>query len=120
MSRMMNGAFNEIWIDPNTGKAPEIQRVWAKTLDKTSARFEKATEQVGRYHISVLWEGGGGHIFCVDRLPNGNMRVYDSQNNALNITDWMEGINLKKGIGVVKVDGMLINTENIKQIVKPN
>ena len=35
-------------------------------------------------------------------------------------TIYSEGINLKKSIGVVKVDGMLINAEKIKQIVKPN
>lgn len=119
MNCMWNGAFNEIWIDPKTGEAPKVDPIWAKTIEKTSARFEKATKEVGRYHISVHWKGRGGHVFCVDRLPDGNLRVYDPQNNQLNITDWMEDINLKKGIGVLRVDGMLINADMVRQIVKP-
>ena len=118
MTKMRNGAFNLLWVDPKTGKAPEIQRVWAKTVEKTSERFEKATEQVGRYHISVKWKGGYGHVFCVDRLPDGTLRIYDPQNNQLNITDWLEDIDLRKGIGILKVDGMLIDPTKVKQIVK--
>ena len=119
MRRMTNGAFNELWIDPKTNKIPIVNNITAKTVDKMVVRFEKATSEVGRYHIRVNWRGSGGHVFCVDRLPNGSLRVYDPQSNELNINDWMEDINLKKGIGILRVDNMLINPNSIKQIVKP-
>lgn len=119
MMKMRNGAFNIAWIDPKTGVPPKINRVWAKTLQKTSSRFEEATSSVGRYHISVNWKGGNGHIFCIDRLPNGSIRMYDPQNNILNINSWLEDVDLRRGIGILKVDEMLINSRVISQIVKP-
>lgn len=81
-------------------------------------RFDVQTAAVGRYHVKFYWKKGQCHILCVDRLPNGEMRVYDPQNNLLNISDWMDGVNLKKGLSVTKVDGMLINPEAVAKIVK--
>ena len=118
MMKMFRGDTNAIWINPATGNPPISSHVSGRTLQKTMRRFDEQTAAVGRYHISFLWENGQGHILCVDRLPNGQMRVYDPQSNLLNVTDWMNHINLKRGLRVVKVDGMLINP-NIGNIVKP-
>ena len=40
-------------------------------------------------------------------------RIYDPQSNELNIQDWMQDINLKKGLKVAKVNGLMFNTKTI-------
>ena len=117
MNKMLHRGQNLIWIDPKTGMPPQATLVQAKTLEKLKMIFEKKTSAVGRYHVAVNWQNSGGHIFCVDRLPDGNTRTYDPQNNELNIRDWWDNINLKKGVFVTKVDGLLINPKVAAQIV---
>ncbi len=114
---MMGGSTNKIWINPKTKQPPTPKVVSAKTYEKTMKRFEEETASVGRYHFSFKWEDGGGHIMCVDRLPNGELRFYDPQSNILNVDDWSKRINLKEGIKVTKVDGMMINTDFIGKLV---
>ena len=118
MKEMMAGQTNKLWIDPKTGRVPSPTVVSAKTIDKTIKRLDEQTASIGRYHISVNWKGGGGHTFCIDRLPNGNLRIYDPQSNELNINDWMNDFSLKKGIKITRVDNLLINPRAIAQILK--
>ena len=109
---------SSVWIDPKTGKAPIQKTIWAKTQQKTMQRLENETSAVGRYHIRYHWKGGSGHILCLDRLPNGDIRIYDPQNNSLNPTNWTKRVDFKKGFHICKVDELLSNPDKIKQIVK--
>lgn len=118
MKEMMMGQTNKLWIDPKTGRAPSPTVVSAKTIDKTIKRLDEQTASIGRYHISVNWKGGGGHAFCIDRLPNGKLRIYDPQSNELNINDWINDLSLKKGIKITRVDNLLINPRAVAQILK--
>ncbi len=118
MRQMRNGVLNLLWIDPKTGIAPKIKNVNARNNKKLLSNLEKSTMDVGRYHISVNWKTGGGHIFCLDRLPDNSVRIYNPQTNQLNIMDWINFINTKKGIGILKIDGLLINPQRIKGIVQ--
>ena len=118
MRKMFNGSLNAIWIDPATGMQPVPAFIDGKTVEKTMKRFESQTASVGRYHVRFNWDDGGGHVLCVDRLPSGELRFYDPQSNELNITDWINGINLDKGLRVTRVDNLLINPSTIAKIIQ--
>ena len=106
-----------LWIDPKTNKTPKWIPVNEKNAKLTQKELERNTLQVGRYHVKMYWEGGAGHIFCLDRLPNGKLRFYDPQNGQLNWDNWLKGVNLDATIGVIKVDRLLINKKIISRIV---
>ena len=73
---------NAAWIDPFTGDPPEIRRPDPKTV-RTAAQAQRWLEenvQPGqRYTLEFDWPHRGGHILCVDRAPDGGIRLYDPQ-----------------------------------------
>lgn len=107
-----------LWIDPKTNKTPKWIPVNKKNAKLTQKEFERKTSQAGRYHVKLYWKGGSGHVFCVDRLPNGKFRFYDPQNGDINWNDWLKDVDLDRTIGIIKVDEMEIDKDKIKRIVK--
>lgn len=73
---------NKIWIDPNTGKAPEYitdrdNFYSARTFLKY---LEEVIEQDKRYTLEFDWKRGrSGHIVNVDRDKYGKLRITDNQ-----------------------------------------
>lgn len=73
------------WIDPATGKHPEmiyndVKKV--KTSKQTEKWLEENIEAGGRYTFAHGWKGTSGfcgHIVSVDRASDGSLRIYDPQ-----------------------------------------
>ena len=120
---------NLIWIDPETGKKPEKVRVFGnagitergnirtdkKLLEK---KFQEATKETGRYHITVVWNQYSGHIFTAERLADGTLSVYDPQTGDTHCWErYLKALSAKYGIAIQRVDNMLVNTELVAEIV---
>lgn len=118
MEYMRKGKTEIAWIDPNTGKHPGMMLAFGKNKQSILGKFNKDTADVGRYHVRLTWKNGHGHILCIDRLPNGKLRIYDPQNNQLNLSDWIDSISYKKGLQYYRVDNLLINGEAVNDLVK--
>lgn len=71
---------NYAWIDPKTNRYPMMR---ASALVKTKKQaidwFEKTVKLDERYILTVLWEGGGGHVVILTRSEDGVLMVYDPQ-----------------------------------------
>ena len=88
------------------------------TLKELTADLNKATAEVGRYHMGYAWKKGGkhgAHIITIEKLPDGSIRIYDPQSG---------GILKCKDIAITlvivyRVDNLHINTDLIDQIVVP-
>ena len=76
----------------------------------------------GRYHAYYYWEGGGGHIITVERLQDGQLRLYDPLIGKLyDDAKWRfytTRMVLRHGISVYKADGFLINNDIISGVVR--
>lgn len=120
---------NLIWIDPNTGEKPKKTKVsgnsgiTAKGNVRTNKKlleknFQEATKEVGRYHITVVWNQYSGHIFTAERLPDGTLAVYDPQTGDSHCWErYLKALSARYGIGIQRVDNMLVNTELIGEVV---
>ena len=114
-----------IWIDPRTGKElgyPRIKSVTATTPTQMIRDIDKVTKEPGRYHLSMNWEAGDGHIITVERYESGHMMYYDPQNGRMFSKDDMKAWYLKcakKGskLDVYRVDDLEINTDMVGGIV---
>lgn len=60
------------------------------------------------------------HIITAERLPNGGLRVYDSQNGKIvqDFKAYAKRFLLKSGIRVLRVDELRINTSIISGVVR--
>lgn len=120
---------NLIWIDPNTGEKPKKTKVsgnsgiTAKGNVRTNKKlleknFQEATKEVGRYHITVVWNQYSGHIFTAERLPDGTLAVYDPQTGDSHCWErYLKALSARYGIAIQRVDNMLVNTELIGEVV---
>lgn len=92
-----------------------------KSLSELNAELNELTKEPGRYHINWTWKGRGtGHIVTCEKFANGGIRIYDPQTGE--IFKWSEianDIKLDKGVGVLRVDNLIINMDVINGIVKP-
>ena len=82
--------------------------------------FEELTKDVGRYHIDCGWKRSrSGHIITAERKEDGTMVIYDPQNGKKidNFKAYAKNFSLQSGIGIVRVDNKLINTEIIDGVV---
>jgi hypothetical protein len=92
-----------------------------KTLQEISKDFNDFTKIEGRYHISYFPRreyGNSWHIVTLERLSNGNIQIYDPQSGS--IENWgllANIINRGRGINVLRVDDLFVNTTIIKDIV---
>ena len=121
---------NWAWIDPETNQMPKKLRAGGlyidgyslktKTYTKMLKEFEELTKETGRYHIDCGWkQSRSGHIITAERKADGKLVIYDPQNGKI-INDfkaYSKRFSLKNGIGIVRVDNKLINTEIIDGIV---
>lgn len=121
---------NWAWIEPETNQMPKKQRAGGmyfegvklknKTYKQMLKEFEDITKEKGRYHIDCGWKRSrSGHIITAERLETGELVIYDPQNGK-KIDDfkrYAKNFSLKWGIGIVRVDNKLINTEIIDGVV---
>ena len=91
------------------------------TLKELTADLNKATAEVGRYHMGYAWKKGGkhgAHIITIEKLPNGSIRIYDQQSgDILQWKDIAATLDLRQSVIVYRVDNLHINTDLIDQIV---
>ena len=121
------------WIDPKTGKTPRSQtaggeywdgrKVKRKTIKMMNEELNELTKDTGRYHIKTYWKkaaGGGAHIFTAERLEGGSIRFYDPQTGKMVdwVGDWSKDIDLKFGVDLLRVDGLLVNADIVNGVVK--
>ena len=89
------------------------------TIAKMTKELENITQEVGRYHIDWVWKGrNSGHIITLERLSDNSYTLYDPQTGK--IRDWAElskDIKLSRGVNVLRVDNLLINTDIINGAV---
>lgn len=118
------------WIDPATGKSPKKTNI-GNTTDKRGYVIGKAyketmhdlmdeTKEPGRYHVNFAWKKSNhGHIITFERMKDGSVRWYDPQTGDMDFfnKEYYNRINAAKGIKVVRVDNLLVNTEIINGIV---
>ena len=93
------------------------------TLKELTADLNKATAEVGRYHMGYAWKKGGkhgAHIITVEKNPDGSIRIYDPQSGGiLKWKDIATTLNMTQPVIVYRVDNLYINTDIIDQIVVP-
>lgn len=122
---------NWAWIDPDTNQMPRKQRAGGLYIDGTSLKtktfakmlkeFDELTKAEGRYHIDFGYKRSkSGHIITAERLSDGKIVIYDPQNGKIiaNFKSYAnQHFSLSSGIGILKVDNLLINTEIIDGVV---
>lgn len=115
----------DAWIDPNTGKPPEMKRnpENVRTWKQTKSWLEQNVKEGERYTFQHGWKGSksSGHIISVDRDSSGSLRLYDPQtgrtykgdaadsylkNTKANST--IMGMKIPR-LGITRVDNMQIN-----------
>lgn len=119
------------WIDPVTGAMPKKGnigntvdkrgRIIAKPYKEAMSDLKGATKESGRYHINFTWKDGGvGHIITFERMDNGKIKWYDPQTGKTDFFDkaYYERIKASRGIKVLRVDNLLLNTEIIDGVVE--
>lgn len=100
--------FEQVWINPKTGQAPQLTRLTSDTDEALFAKVEKQASSVGRYHIGINFKNGAGHVITAERLRSGELIFYDAQSGEfLNITE-LAAVDY---IELLKVDKLLINKE---------
>lgn len=77
------------------------------------------TKERGRYNIDFAWKGSrSGHIISLERLENGNIKIYDPQNGKIiPWADLRKTISIKHGVAVLRVDDLLLNTSIVGGLV---
>lgn len=99
----------------------EQKKYLFKTDEQVLEDFNEITKEKGRYHMFFSWKGKyrEGHIICVERLNNGQIRLYDPQSGKTFDWDYIEKkVNLKDGLQLYRVDNLLINEEIIGGVVR--
>lgn len=122
------------WIDPATGEMPKkvacnkveyalkgwkVQRK-GLPIKEITANIDEATKQPGRYHLDFTWKGKGeGHIITVERLEDGKLRFYDPQTGKVKswVKDYAPRISTIYDVSILRVDGLMPNTEIIGKAV---
>lgn len=107
--------FQNIWVNPKTGKTPQVTMLKADSDEALYAKLDRALSANGRYHIGVNLAANRGHVFTAERLPSGKLLFYDPQSgDFLNIREYTA----LESIEVLKVDKLLFNTDILKKISK--
>jgi hypothetical protein len=102
--------FQEAWINPKTGKVPQITEIRGANLYE---KLDKQTQAAGRYHIGYNTIYDTGHVITAERFKNGKIIFYDPQRN--------EFPNLKEdreieSFEILKVDKLLLNGEILNSV----
>ena len=112
--QLATGLYNKLWIDPKTMKTPNFM-----LLRCNENNIIKKLQKLGcgRYQFEVKWKKSYRHVSCFDILPNGDIRFYDPQDNSLNVVSWIKNVDFKKDVKILKVDGLMINPNYVKEVV---
>lgn len=84
-ARTLSHTTNLAWIDPSTGRPPDIMRnEKANTVKRFKEWMEETIQPGERYTFEHGWKGRGnsGHIISVDRDSGGALRFYDPQSGT--------------------------------------
>lgn len=101
------------WINPKTGKSPQVEPFTGRNLEELYKTLENNTQSVGRYHIGINFGGNKGHIITAERFKSGEIFYYDPQDNTfLNIKEFTD----VESFEVLKVDKLLLRKEVIPAI----
>lgn len=119
------------WMDPDTGETPKKSiygrkadnrgNIIAKPYKETMHDLMESMKEPGRYHVNFKWKGkDNGHIITFERARNGTIQWYDPQTGNINFFDkeYYNRIHVSKGIYVLRVDNLMVNTEIIDGIVE--
>jgi len=126
--------FNHAFIDPATGRvaqgnylaSPKKKQRYSdekiityhSTPKKKLAALEKATQEEGRYFVSVYWNDKEGHIFCVEREKSGWLRSFDPQTGEHNvITRYFKEASRDYGINVLRVDNLDFDIDVVSKVI---
>lgn len=118
--RLSKGTF-QAWIDQRTGCFPKVltaRGVDSKALLKS---LDELTVGPGRYHISMNWKNGDGHIMTFERLEGKGLspifydpqcgRLYDKESFAIKVISEMDNSSGGYSLNVYRVDNLLVNTD---------
>lgn len=118
--RRLSTATQEAWRTA-AGAVPTKQTAKGTTASKIKKEFESLTKDIGRYHIDWSWKGRKpvGHIITAERLPDGTLRFYDPQTGEITTLDKIaDRVKLSRGIRILRVDDLLINSDIVKGVVE--
>ena len=105
---------NDLTVAFINKKGNKPQMTMIKEVSKSS--LEKATSAAGRYIVGYDTIDGSGHVICAERLTTGDLVFFDPQIGKAIKLNYEELASLE----VLKIDGMMFNTEIIKSIVRVN
>lgn len=104
-----SGTHN-FWLEQD-GSVAKYEKIYDAKGNITIESIKNSLQTVGRYDISVYSNNPnhGGHIFCVDVLPDKSLRVYDPQRNRIyDLEDILSHYDVSK-TKLLRVDNKLIN-----------
>ena len=93
----------------------------AKPYKETMHDLMEAMKEPGRYHVNFKWKKENeGHIITFERMRNGNVKWYDPQTGTIDFFDkkYYDRIHVSRGIMILRVDNLMVNTEIIGGIVE--
>lgn len=121
----------QAWIYPETGNTPKKSTfgrkvnnrgsITAKPYKETMHDMMEAMKEPGRYHVNFKWKGvNEGHIITFERMQDGSVKWYDPQTGKSDFFDkkYYDRIHVSRGIMVLRVDNLMVNTEIIDGIVE--
>lgn len=102
MQYQLGEHFEMAWINPKTGKAPNITTISGDNLINHAL---KQMQVPGRYHIGVNYDKDNGHVITAERLLNGKIILYDAQSgDFMNLNEFI-GID---SLEILRVDKLLL------------
>ncbi len=107
--------FQNIWVNPKTGKTPQLTILKADSDEALYAKLERELSAKGRYHIGINLTANRGHVITAEKFSNGKLLFYDPQSgDFLNIREYTS----LESIEVLKVDKLLFDANILKKISK--
>lgn len=122
----LSRASERAYINPETGKAPEIIRDGyekVRTEKEKVEFFERIIKPGERYNFKVTWKGHhSGHVVSISRKPDGKLAIYDPQVNrtysgyALTAFLYDTDLHGSFGSGLYRIDNCVLNLNLINDI----
>ena len=114
---MLGEHWERIWINPKTGKTPELTNLKGDNFDKLIGKVNEATKSKGRYHIGINMPHNSGHIVTAERLDSGKLVFYDPQNGVpFRLEEYAE--RSVESFEVLKVDKLLLRKDLFTKIAR--
>lgn len=117
VSYLLGEHWEMIWINPKTGKTPELTLLRDDSYDKLVSKVNEATKSKGRYHIGINMPHNSGHIVTAERLDSGKLVFYDAQNGVpFRLEEYAE--RRVESFEVLKVNKLLLRKELFTKIAR--